>query len=318
MARSLGNAFLPVKTSNVSHLSILTTPECEEPISALLERIFGVAPTIYFDAESGQSTITVYVRAAPAALRERTAEIESGLVDLKKLGLDPERAELFIARVRREDWAESWKKHFKPLQISSALLIKPSWSKIKAKQNQAVVTLDPGLSFGTGQHATTDFCLNQIVTLRRRVAPTRRLHFSLMDIGCGSGILAISAAKLGFVPVDAFDFDPVAVRVAQKNCRINRVQKKISVTREDLTKLPLQSRQKYDVVCANLMAPLLIAERERILNRLTSGGTLILAGILATEFHLVRKAYESAGLKLIAEKTEREWHSGALRSPKKL
>lgn len=322
-----------MRTSGVSKVSVLTTGECEEPVAALLERIFSVAPSIYTDAETGQSLVTAYVRAAPARLRARTSEIESGLRELKNIGLDPGSGELLIAAVPREDWAESWKKHFKPLHIGSALLIKPSWSKIKPKQNQAVVTLDPGLSFGTGQHATTDFCLHQIVTLRRRhvaqisqSASFRRgplqpnsnsalacppSPFSLLDIGTGSGILAISAAKLGYTPVTAFDFDPVAVRVANKNCRINRVDRKITVTRKDLTRIPLNSRQKYHVVCANLMAPLLIAERERILNRLIPGGTLILAGILATEFHTVREAYESVGLEILAQKIGHEWHSGA-------
>jgi ribosomal protein L11 methyltransferase len=176
-----------------------------------------------------------------------------------------------------------------------------------------VVTLDPGLSFGTGQHATTHFCLAQVVKANlkdRRGAKEKR---SLMDMGCGSGILAIAAAKLGYGPVVAFDFDPVAVRVAQKNCRTNRVAKKVAVSRKDLTKIALNSREKFEVVCANLMAPLLIAERDRILNRLAPGGTLILAGILASEFEAVKARYEEAGLELFADKVEREWRSGAFR-----
>ena len=300
-----------MKTSGVSQISITTIPDCEDPISALLERIFTVSPTIYFSAETNQSTITAWIRATPARLRACTAEIRAGLTDLKQLGLDIGPAELRIARVRREDWAESWKKYFKVITIGSSLIIKPSWSKLKPKPGQAVVVLDPGLSFGTGQHPTTSFCLRQIA--RRTNRGGARLLPSLLDIGCGSGILAISGAKLGYTPVTAFDFDPVSVRVAKKNCRTNRVDNKISITRKDLTKLPLTSRQKYDVVCANLMAPLLIAERDRILNRLAPGGTLILAGILATEFDSVRTRYESAGLKLIAQKAEREWQSGSFK-----
>lgn len=308
----------PVKTSGVSQLSITTNPDCEEPVSALLERVFAVTPTIYHSAESNLSTITAYVRATPGNLRTHSAEIRAGLDDLKQIGLDIGRGELRIARVRREDWAESWKKYFKLIAIGSALVVKPSWIKIKPKPNQAVVVLDPGLSFGTGQHPTTGFCLRQIVSFHRRrvaqISQSARMHSlrpSLLDIGCGSGILAISAAKLGYGPVDAFDFDPVSVRVANKNSRTNRVANKITVTRKDLTKIPLTSRQKYNVVCANLMAPLLIAERDRILNRLAPGGILVLAGILATEFESVRARYESASLKLIATKKEREWQSGS-------
>ena len=321
-----------MKTSGVSQISITTSNECEEPISALLERIFSVAPSIYSNAETNLSTVTAYIRTTPAKLRAHTAEIQCALADLEQLGLNTAPAEIQIAPVRRKDWAESWKKYFKLITIGSDLVIKPSWTKIKPKPGQAIVTLDPGLSFGTGQHATTHFCLTQIVQRRHvaQISQSASLHrrkaknrasttiqlrrappLSLLDIGCGSGILAISAAKLGYAPVTAFDFDPVAVRVAQKNCRTNRVENKVAVSRKDLTKLPLNSRQKYDVVCANLMAPLLIAERDRILNRLATGGTLILAGILATEFPSVRERYESPGLKLIAEKTEREWQSGA-------
>ena len=306
-----------MRTTNVSQISILTTPDCEDPISALLERIFGVTPTIYFSAETNQSTITAYLTATPSRLRAHTAEIRAGLADLKQFGLDIGPAGIRISRVRREDWAESWKKYFKVIAVGSSLIIKPSWSKLRAKRGQAVVVLDPGLSFGTGQHPTTGFCLRQIVSVHRRhlaqISESARLP-TLLDIGCGSGILAISAAKLGYAPVAAFDFDPVSVRVARKNCRTNRVEKKISLTRKDLTKIPLPSRQKYNVVCANLMAPLLIAERDRVLSRLALGGTLILAGILATEFESVRARYESAGLKLIAQKTEREWQSGAFTS----
>jgi ribosomal protein L11 methyltransferase len=303
-----------MKTSGVSQISITTTPSCEEPVSALLECIFGVSPTIYFSAESNQSTTTAYVRASPAKLRARSAQIRAGLEDLKRLGLDIGPGEWRISRVRREDWAESWKKYFKVISIGSSLVIKPSWSKIKPKARQAVVVLDPGLSFGTGQHPTTSFCLRQIVSfygrhVARRIGPSHAV--SLLDVGCGSGILAISAAKLGYAPVMAFDFDPVSVRVAKKNCRTNRVEKKVTVGRKDLTKIPPTSREKYDVVCANLMAPLLIAERDRILNRLAPGGALILAGILATEFPAVRARYESGNLKLIATKQEREWQSGA-------
>ena len=295
---------------------MVTTGECEEPVAALLERIFSVTPTIYSDAQSGRSTVTAYVRAKPAKLRARRPEIQAGLGELRSLGLNPGSGELLIAAVPKEDWAESWKKHFKPLRIGSALLIRPSWSRLKARKGQAVVTLDPGLSFGTGQHATTDFCLHQLVRAGSARPDAKRqfqIHPSLLDIGCGSGILAISAAKLGYASVAAFDFDPVAVRIAQKNCRANHVENKISVSRKDLTKLPLTSRNKYDIICANLMAPLLIAERDRILNRLAPSGTLILAGILATEFPAVRQRYEAARLRLIAEKSEREWHSGAFR-----
>ncbi|MBI3875067.1 MAG: 50S ribosomal protein L11 methyltransferase, partial [Verrucomicrobia bacterium] len=134
---------------------------------------------------------------------------------------------------------------------------------------------------------------------------------SFLDIGTGSGILAISAVKLGYAPVEAFDFDPDAVRVARENAAQNGVEEFIRLRRADLTKLPLSSAKKFNVVCANLIYDLLLAERERILSRLKPGGRLVLAGILRKQFAPVKHAYCAAGLRLVASRAEGEWQSGA-------
>jgi ribosomal protein L11 methyltransferase len=166
--------------------------------------------------------------------------------------------------------------------------------------------LDPGLSFGTGRHPTTAFCLRQLVALRRRGESE-----SCLDIGTGSGILAIAAAKLGYAPVDAFDVDPEAVRIARANGRQNRAAADIRVWRQDLTKLPRRSARQYSVVCANLISSLLMAERERILARLHPDGVLVVAGILEEEFAQVQRSFEAAGLRLTAGRTQNEWRCGA-------
>jgi ribosomal protein L11 methyltransferase len=163
------------------------------------------------------------------------------------------------------------------------------------------------LSFGTGQHPTTSFCLDQIA--RGRENGTQLSAF--LDIGTGSGILAIAAAKLGYAPVQAFDFDPDSVRVAKENLRKNRVTAQVKLTRGDATKLPLKPARQFDLVCANLISNLLIAERRRIVNRVKRGGTLVLAGILAVEFIEVERAFADSGLKLTASRVENEWRSGA-------
>ncbi len=142
---------------------------------------------------------------------------------------------------------------------------------------------------------------------RSKLAATK----SFLDIGTGSGILAIAAAKLGYKPVHAFDFDPEAVRVARANARVNQVGRKIKIARGDVTKLPLRPARKFDLVCANLISNLLIAERRRIVAQLNPGGTLVLAGILKSEFAQVQKAFEALGLKLVAAKSEKEWRSGS-------
>jgi ribosomal protein L11 methyltransferase len=161
------------------------------------------------------------------------------------------------------------------------------------------------LSFGTGQHPTTAFCLQEIV--RRLNSGTAQ---SFLDIGTGSGILAIAAAKLGYAPVKAFDLDPESVRVARENARKNRVAGRLRLTRGDITKLPLHPARKFDLVCANLISNLLIQERRRIVNRLKPGGTLVLAGILADEFAQVERVFADGVLRLASSRVENEWQSG--------
>ena len=152
---------------------------------------------------------------------------------------------------------------------------------------------------------TTEFCLRQLVTRRD---PASRQSF--LDIGTGSGILAIAAAKLGYASVHAFDFDSQSVRVARANARVNRVRHQIRIIQADLARLPRRAARQFDVVCANLLANLLIAERDRILARLKPGGVLVVAGILKREFTEVRLAYEAAGLHLVTSKLEKDWRSG--------
>ena len=138
---------------------------------------------------------------------------------------------------------------------------------------------------------------------------------SFLDIGTGSGILAIAAAKLGYASVHAFDFDPQCVRVARANARTNHVQKQVQITCADLTAMPRRSGRRYDVVCANLVANLLIAGRDRILARVKPDGLLVVAGILKREFIEVLRAYEAAGLRLVTSKAEKEWCSGTFAFP---
>jgi ribosomal protein L11 methyltransferase len=260
-------------------------------------------------------------RAAIASRQAETSVLHESLKQIKDCGLNIGSGKVSIQKIRREDWAESWKRHFKPIEIGAALLIKPSWSKRPPRKNQAVIVLDPGLSFGTGQHPTTSFCLQQLVSRYARFKKQslvrsppfviRYSSFSFLDIGTGSGILAIAAAKLGYAPVDGFDFDPEAVRIARENARKNRVLRKVHITGGDVTKLTLRRHKQYDLICANLISTLLVAERSRILCRLKDNGVLVLAGILKIEFASVQRAYEDAGMRLIASRAEKEWRSGA-------
>jgi ribosomal protein L11 methyltransferase len=294
-------------------VSVTTSLEAEDAVTELLGEFFHAAAASYFNLETGVSTISVFRDEKPPA-KEITAKISAGLQRIESCGLKIGAGKIEIAKVKREDWKESWKRHFHPLEIGKSLLIKPSWSKKRPHKNQAVVILDPGLSFGTGQHPTTSFCLHQIVAAvcdRRDRRSQSAATLSFLDIGTGSGILAISAAKLGYAPVHAFDFDPESVRVAKENARKNRVDAKLKPTRGDVTKLPLKPARQYDLVCANLISNLLIAEKRRIVNQLKPDGTLVMAGILAVEFGEVERAFVELNLKLIAKRVENEWCSGS-------
>jgi ribosomal protein L11 methyltransferase len=346
-----------MKSKSLWRISVTTTREAEDAVTELLGSTPGRPVSSHFNVETGVSTVTVYGRRKLISSQDAREKIRTGLERIKNCGLKIGSGKITVAKVRREDWAESWKRHFKPIEIklknrrgelrepiglarksgrrgngtritrpserNKSLLIKPSWSKRKPRKNQAVVVLDPGLSFGTGRHPTTMFCLKEIVrrSTGRARAPQRagtdgsescpHPKQSFLDLGAGSGILAIAAAKLGYQPVRAIDFDPEAVRVARANARANRVHNKLRIVRGDVARLPFRTRRRYDFVCANLISNLLIAERRRIAAQLNHRGTLALAGILKREFTRVRRAFEELCLKLVSSECQGEWRSGS-------
>ena len=297
------------KTKPLWRVSVVTTLEAEDAVAEMLGSTFGVAAAAYYDLEKQVSLVSAFIekgqRTVFTAKAARSA-VATGLKRVADAGLTVGPGEIQIARVKPEDWAESWKRHFHPLKIGRELLVKPSWSKLRPLKNQAVVILDPGLSFGTGQHPTTSFCLGEIVRCRSVDAPQ-----SFLDIGTGSGILAIAAAKLNYKPIFAFDFDPQSVYVARENTRTNLVATQVKLTRGDVLKLSLKPARQFDLVCANLISNVLMAAREQIVCRVKPGGTLVLAGILATEFGLIKKEFARSGMKLVASRVENEWCSGS-------
>jgi ribosomal protein L11 methyltransferase len=287
-------------------ISITTSLSAEDAVGVLLELEQGQTPSSYADALTRLSTVSVYGEIETRDVAGIKRRLREGLEALAADGIDVGPARIQVKKVPARDWSESWKRHFKPLDLGPRLLVKPTWSRRVPKKSQALVVLDPGLSFGTGQHATTRFCLEQLVALRDPAASAQ----SMLDVGTGSGILAIAAVKLGYQPVNAFDFDPDCVRVANENTELNGVAAVLTVTHDDITQVPKKPKQRYSVVCANLIYDLLIAERDRLLARVAPGGSLVLAGILETQFTLVRKTFEAAGWKLVAATTDKEWRSG--------
>jgi ribosomal protein L11 methyltransferase len=306
-----------MKNEPLRRISVATPLEAEDAVAELLAAIFNCSASSYFDVKTQTSAVSVCISERQFRSRDIREEISAGLRRIKNCGLKIGSGRISISKLRREDWAESWKRHFKPIEIGGKLLIKPSWIKRRPRKNQAVVALDPGLSFGTGHHPTTSFCLRQIVAavcnagaVRRQSSRSPDATMSFLDIGAGSGILAIAAAKLGYKTVCAIDVDPEAVRTARANARANGVLRKIKIVRGDATKFSAKPKEAFDLVCANLTSDLLIAERKKIIGPLRPGGTLVLAGILKPEFLEVQRAFENCGLKLISSKSEKGWRSG--------
>lgn len=205
------------------------------------------------------------------------------------------------------DWQSFWKHHFKTHAIGERLLIVPEWEREQvAASDRHKILIWPGLSFGTGNHFTTAFCLETLDTLCRDAAPA-----SLLDVGTGSGILAIAAARLGVARIEAFDFDEVAICQAVENLKLNGVADRIRLWVGDILRDPLTAR--YDVVCANLFGLLLIEAAEKIVRAATRH--VVLSGIREVEVDAVADAFLAQGAEEIIRDGDGEWCGLLLRVP---
>jgi ribosomal protein L11 methyltransferase len=188
------------------------------------------------------------------------------------------------------EWRDSYKAHFKAWHFGRLHWV-PVWDRGRypVPADAEVLWLDPGLAFGTGNHETTRLCVERLISLEQRLGRERTSRFSVIDAGCGSGILALSAAKLGFGTIFGFDNDPEAVRVSQENAALNAVGNGVVFEVGDLV-TGLAGRQA-DVVMANILADVLIRFAPNLVQSVTPGGSLVLSGILATENEAVRTAF---------------------------
>ncbi len=209
-----------------------------------------------------------------------------------------------VATIAKADWAESWKRFFHVEKVSERVVVRPSWEPYEAGPGERVITLDPGLSFGTGKHATTQACLRFLDELAAEDAAR-----SVLDMGCGSGILAIGARLLGFADVRGFDNDPDCLGVAEENAAANGVS--IPFETDDLS----HAHAPADVVVANILAPVLVRFAEQIAASVAPGGQarLILSGILDGQYADVRAAFEARGFVEVRSLLLGEWRSGLLR-----
>ena len=209
-------------------------------------------------------------------------------------------AQPIIKAIRSEDWSSSWKIHFKPLRVGSRLLIVPTWEEAVPLPDDLVLRIDPGMAFGTGGHETTRLCLEMLEKQMNSIGPACP---SLLDLGTGSGILAMAASLLGAGRILALDIDPDAVKIARENLAMNRLAEKVVCDT-----IPLESlAESFDIILANILAEELVRLAPFLAVRLNPGGALILSGILAEKEGLVRQGFAAQPLQYVETSIAGEW-----------
>lgn len=250
---------------------------------------------------SRPATVRGYVPARDeATVRAAVASVETALGHLRAFELRPI-GELQTRIVDEADWASAWKAHFPVLRIGRRLVVRPTWRRYRPRPSDVVLALDPGMAFGTGLHPTTRLCLLALEEL----AEAGRLESSprVLDLGSGSGILSIAAARLGAGRVLALDLDPLAVEATIANARRNRVARRIAARRGSLP----SGAGPFDVVLANLVASILVELAPLFAAELAPGGHLVASGIVAERAAEVEAAFAGAGLGLADRLEEGDW-----------
>jgi len=246
------------------------------------------------------ATVRAYVSAGDRAAADRTiADVEAALGHLQAFRLRPI-GELHTRLVEEADWADAWKAYFPVLRIGRRVVIRPTWRRHRRAPGDVVLALDPGMAFGTGLHPTTRLCLAsmEVVADRGELADAR-----VLDVGCGSGILAIAAVKLGAASALGVDTDPIAEEATLANARRNRLVRTVRAREGSLP----SGEAAFDVVLANLIAGVLVPLAVPLHDELRSGGILLASGILDDREADVVAAFEAAGLAVTSRTSEGDW-----------
>ncbi|NLW11690.1 MAG: 50S ribosomal protein L11 methyltransferase [Clostridiaceae bacterium] len=222
--------------------------------------------------------------------------IREKLVSVKEF-LDIGSGYMGYREIEEDDWSDGWKKYYETLHLTKRLVINPSWIEYEAAAGEIVIELDPGSAFGTGTHETTALCAS---ILDRVLKPQN----SILDLGTGSGILAIIAAKLGCQDVEAIDIDQMAVEVAAANAAINQTD-----IQYHAGELKDAYKTKYDIIVANIIADIIISLSSDFPQYMHDNSILIVSGIIEDKAAAVREKLSQAGLKLVEEQDSNDWHA---------
>jgi ribosomal protein L11 methyltransferase len=293
-------------------LSVVTDSEAVEAVSEILARVAPGGTTVEPGFELVEEGLAarlepgrpVVVRAYVAArdtegTSQAVAEVDAALGHLRAFNLRPI-GELSTRTVRESDWAEAWKRHFPVLRVGRRIVIRPTWRRHRRAPGDVVIALDPGMAFGTGLHPTTRLCLEAIEAAADRGALRGA---RVLDVGCGSGILAIGAVRLGARGALGLDVDPIAVEATAANAARNRLAGRVLARHGALP----SGAAPHDVVLANLIASLLIELAPALAAEVRPGGLLIASGIYVDREEAVRTALRTAGLAVRERWAEGDW-----------
>lgn len=276
-------------------ITVTVDPELAEAVSEVLCRY--IPQGVAIELGDGEAVESVAVRAylaVDAEVEQRRREIEEALWHLSQICPFSEPTYRTIAD---QDWMANFKETIPVLHLGQRLVIRPSWREYLPQEGEVVIELDPGVAFGTGLHPTTQLCLEAVEEL---VRPGQRV----LDMGTGTGILAIAAARLGAAEIVAVDNDPNAVVATRHNARANQVDDRVRAVHGSLA----ETSGSYDLVLANILAPVLLAMiAEGLTSRVKRTGTLVLSGILEEQAQSIRKALHAAGMMAVEQRQRGDW-----------
>jgi len=207
--------------------------------------------------------------------------------------------EISISGINEEDWANSWKAYYKPIRIGERIVIVPAWEKYNAKENDIIVRMDPGMAFGTGTHETTRLVIGLLEKYVRH-------DIRVLDVGCGSGILAICAAKLGAGECKAYDIDPVAVKVARENIKDSGLSN-VTCDVSDLLRQVDTAYAPYHVICANIVADIIIRMTPDVGRLMDEQSVILASGIIVERADDVIACFEANGFQIVERAEENGW-----------
>lgn len=228
---------------------------------------------------------------------EIIAYINEKVEEIKALGIDVGEGKVEVEKMYEEDWANNWKKYYKPSKVGEKIVVKPIWEEYEAKDEELVVELDPGMAFGTGEHETTRMCIQALEKYVQKDS-------TVFDVGCGSGILAIAAAKLGARLAVGVDLDPVAVESAKENVGFNNIDN-IEILHGNLIEV---IDGKADIVVANIIAEIICILTEDVSRVIKPNGYFITSGIIHDRVEMVTNKLEECGFEVIKVNKDGEWN----------